>query len=99
MIELLTSRTWHRAEDLAVVDRGDRIVILNLGRLTSQPVVLEGSAAEIWRLIEDSDSETRLVGAVARTFDVQPAHIRGDVREFLLHLNDLGLITRSGVSQ
>jgi hypothetical protein len=98
MMRLLMGETWHRARDLAVVDRGDRVVILNLGRLSSAPVVLKGTAAEVWRLIDDATSETRLLGAVARTFDVHPGLVRDDVRDFLRHLSDLGLITRSGES-
>lgn len=98
MIHLLAKDTWHRARDLAVVDRGDRIVILNLGRLSSAPVVLEDTAAEVWRLIEDAFNETKLVGVVAEVFDVHPGLVRDDVRDFLRHLNDLGLITRSGES-
>lgn len=98
MIHLLAKDTWHRARDLAVVDRGDRIVILNLGRLSSAPVVLEDTAAEVWRLIEDAFNETKLVGVVSEVFDVHPGLVRDDVRDFLRHLNDLGLITRSGES-
>jgi len=97
MIHLLAAKdTWHRARDLAVVDRGDRVVILNLGRLSSAPVVLEDTAAEVWRLIDDAFNENRLVGAVAEVFDVHPGLVRDDVGAFLRHLHDLGLITRSG---
>ena len=99
MIRLLAAKdTWHRARDLAVVDRGDRVVILNLGRLSSAPVVLEDTAAEVWRLMDDAFSETRLVGVVAEAFDVHPGLVRDDVHDFLLHLNDLGLVTRAGES-
>jgi hypothetical protein len=99
MINLLAQDTWRRTQDIAVVDRGDRVVILNLDRLSSPPVVLEGSAARIWRLIDEAGSEASLVVEVARAFDVRPAEVRADVHEFLRHLHDLGLITRRGESR
>lgn len=94
MINLLARDTWHRAEDIAVIDRGDRVVILNLDRLSSPPVALEGSAADLWRLIDGDCSEASLVVAVARAFGVRPAEVRSDVHEFLRHLHELGLIAR-----
>lgn len=99
MIRLLVGQTYCRTQDLAVVDRGDRVVLLNLDRLSSPPVVLEGSAAEIWRLIDGKVSETGLVAAVSEAFDVRPAAVRDDVHDYLRHLHDLGLITRSGESR
>jgi hypothetical protein len=98
MTPVLTSPAWRRAEDIAVVEREDRVVVLNLDDLASPPVVLEGTAATIWRLLDQADTEATLVAAVAEAFDLVPATVREDVHAFLRHLNDLGLVTRSGES-
>ena len=96
MNALLSPSTWRRSADVAVVDHEDRVVALDLNNPSAPPVVLEGTAATIWHLLDAADTEVALVGAVARTFDVHPATIRADVHAFLLQLNDLGLVTRSG---
>ena len=96
MTDLLTNSVWRRSADIAVVEHDDRVVVLNLDDIAAAPVVLEGTAAIIWHLLEGEDSEVRLVGEVARAFQVHPADVRADVHAFLLQLNDLGLVTRSG---
>jgi hypothetical protein len=96
MTPVLTSPAWRRSEDIAVVEHDDRVVVLNLDDLGSAPVVLEGTAAVIWRLLDQADTEATLVAAVAEAFDIVPANVREDVHAFLRHLNDLGLVTRSG---
>ena len=93
MTDVLDHLTWHRSNDLAVVDHEDRVVALNLLDPAAPPVVLEGTAALIWRLLDETDTEVRLVGAVARAFHVHPAQVRGDVHAFLMHLKDLGFVT------
>jgi len=96
MTDVLTSRVWRRSTAVAAVEHEDRVVALDLSSPAAPPVVLEGTAALIWHLLGEEDSEVRLVGLVARAFQVHPAHVRADVHAFLLHLNDLGLVTRSG---
>ena len=96
MSALLGPGTWRRSADVAVVDHEDRVVALDLNHPSAPPVVLEGTAATIWHLLADADTEARLVAAVAETFNIDPAAVREDVHAFLLQLNDLGLVTRSG---
>lgn len=96
MSDVLTNRVWRRSSDMAVVELEGRVVALDLSSPAAPPVVLEGTAAMIWHLLAEEDSEVRLVGLVARAFHVHPAHVRADVHAFLLHLSDLGLVTRSG---
>lgn len=96
MSDVLINRVWRRSSDMAVVEHEGRVVALDLSSPAAPPVVLEGTAAMIWHLLAEEDSEVRLVGLVARAFHVHPAHVRADVHAFLLHLSDLGLVTRSG---
>lgn len=96
MSDVLTNSVWRRSGDIAAVEQDDRVVALDLSSPAAPPVVLEGTAATIWHLLAEEDSEVRLVGLVARAFRVHPIGVRADVHAFLLHLNDLGLVTRSG---
>lgn len=98
MTDVLTNTTWHRSSDIAVVSYEGRVVALNLATPSAPPVVFEGTAVHIWHLLETLDTEVRLVGAVARAYRVHPQDVRADVHAFLLQLNDLGLVTRSGDS-
>jgi len=96
MTDVLTNRVWRRSSDVAAVEHEDRVVALDLSAPAASPVVLEETAAMIWHLLGEERSEVRLVGLVARAFRVHPAQVQADVHGFLLHLSDLGLVTRSG---
>ena len=93
---LVRPGSWQRSADVAVIDHDDRVVALNLENPAAPPVVLEGTAATIWHLLDEAGTEIQLVGAVARAFNVHPATVRADVHAFLLHLSELGLASRSG---
>jgi hypothetical protein len=88
------TETWRRSADVAVVEHDDRVVLLDLSDPAAAPVVLDGTAAVLWRLLEDVDTEARLAGAVAREFQVHPSSVRGDIHDFLLQIQSLGLVTR-----
>lgn len=94
MTGLVAPDVWHRSADVAVVDHEDRVVALNLNELFAPPVVLEGTAATIWHLLDDVDTEDALVDAVARTYDVPPSSVGTHVHSFLVELSRLGLVVR-----
>jgi hypothetical protein len=90
---LIAPHIWRRSADVAVVDHEDRVVALNLNEPSAPPVVLEGTAATIWHLLDDFDTEEALVHAVARTYDVHPSSVGPHIHRFLLQVNHLGLVT------
>lgn len=98
MNEVLYACTWRRSPDVAVVEHEGRIVLLNLAAPAAVPVVLDGTAAVLWRLLEEVDTEVRLTGAVAREFRVHPSSIRSDVHHFLSQIHALGFVTRGDSS-
>lgn len=98
MNDLLTTGTWRRSSDIAVVEHEDRIVALDLCRPADPPVVLDGTAGVIWHLLEGVETEARLVAVVARTFGRPEAEVATHVGAFLLQLEALGLVTSAGES-
>jgi len=61
----MTARRWIPNPDVASVDDGDRVVIILLTDLgASGPRILSGSAAEIWRWLDHTESE--IVELIAR---------------------------------
>jgi hypothetical protein len=93
---------WVRASEIAVVDHGDRMVLLNLADLTRPlPQVLEGSGAMIWRALGDP-GEPRpfdvIVGDVAGSYSVESDAVAEDVRTYLAGLQDRGLAFEVGTT-
>ncbi|MGH3332593.1 MAG: PqqD family protein [Nocardioidaceae bacterium] len=86
--------TWQQADDIAVVDNDERVVILALGRPGEPPVVLSGSGARIWRCLDASCSQEQLVDRVAETYAVERDRIRAEVESFLAELQGLGVAVR-----
>jgi hypothetical protein len=81
------------ASTTAVVDaRHDEAAgpLVYVARLPSGPLlVLEGTAALIWRAVE---ADTDVVVSVARETGADPADIRSDVHSFLDELVQLGVV-------
>lgn len=72
-------------------DIDDEIIIMRLdnGELLS----LEGSGAQIWRLIDGHRDREALISSLAAAhFDVERQKLSGDVDAFLAQLRDAGLI-------
>lgn len=69
-------------EELAVVLGEDRVVLQDLERLTDPPLVLEGTAAEIWRLL-DGRSVDDIVAALVVVHGEPAAVIAPGVLAFL----------------
>lgn len=72
---------------LAVVDSGDRVVVLDPCRPERPPVILEGFAAEVWRRLT-SDPDARALCAAATDGGLSVDH----VTTFLASLADADLV-------
>jgi len=85
-----------KRESIAVVEEPDRAVILDLEGPTATPLLLEGSAFDIWNEI-DGDSDTAdIVLQLSRRLGIDPDQIQADVESFLLGLEMEHLISRTG---
>jgi signal transduction histidine kinase len=87
-----TGARWHHSPDAAWVDRGDRVMALDLARPGARPQALEGVAAVIWRLLDQPRSVDALLEALATDFaGADPDRMRHDVEQFLSDLAVAGL--------
>jgi hypothetical protein len=68
--------------ELGVVRREGRVVVQDLDRLGDPPLVLTGSAEEIWQLL-DGRSVEEVVAALVAVHAVEADVIRPDVEAFL----------------
>lgn len=84
-----------RSSELAVVDSGDRVAVLNLERLAQPPAVMEGTGAAVWQAIGDGGTLAEVTARVAATYEVPPAAIEADVAAFVESLLELGLVSVS----
>ena len=89
-----TGTRWRHSPDAAWVDRGDRVMALDLARPRARPQALEGVAAVIWRLLDEPRSIDGLLTALAADFGgAEPDRMRRDVEQFLADLTATGLAT------
>jgi len=51
-VDVWGEQRHHRQVDLAEVQTGDRVVVLNLARPSDAPIILSGSASQVWVLID-----------------------------------------------
>ena len=87
------SGALRRSSELAVVERDDHAVILDLRRLDApDPIHLDGTALEIWRAIDGTRDRAAIVEAVASAYGVDSADVEVDVAAFLDDLERRGLI-------
>lgn len=85
---------WRKRDDVAVVDSGDRVVVLNLSeRASGVPRALEGTGGDIWRLIDGVRSDEELIRELSDSYRVSAATISADVRAFLSQLEQEGLVS------
>ena len=68
---------WRRSEDVAHVESPGRVALLHLGHLERPPMILEGSSAVIWDLLDGDRDQAALTQAVAEHFDVARDRDRG----------------------
>ena len=83
---------WRRADDLAFVESPDRVVLILLRQLERPPLILEGSAAAIWSVLDDRRTTDEVVEQVAHLHAVEGLDIHDDVASFLGVLQDEGLV-------
>jgi hypothetical protein len=76
---------WCRSPDVAFVDDGERVVLLDLrGPANSRPQLLTGTAAAIWRVIAEPRPTAHIVGEVSSPAAGKAAHdVERDVVAFL----------------
>ena len=89
----MTGRAIRRSSELAVVERPDHAVILDL-RLLDKPdqMHIDGTALAIWRAIDGQRDRTAIVAAVASVYRVSSEDVEPDVASFLDDLERRGLI-------
>ena len=91
---------WRKSALLAEVaeEDGQRFALLSLER--RRPVVLAGSAAVIWALLEGPRSETDIVGELRRLYgNDESCDMPGQVKAFLTQLEGQGLIEVAGSAE
>jgi Coenzyme PQQ synthesis protein D (PqqD) len=87
---------WTRSTDVAVVDDGDRVVVLDLRALhAAHPLVMEGPAAAIWHALSQRRTAEQVTAAVAVDFGLPATEVEADVVTFLATLQERGLATVS----
>lgn len=86
---------WYRSPDVAFVDDGERVVVLNLADLGfERPRLLVGPAALIWRALDGRRGVDEITAAVHRVAGTT-AGVRKDVLDFLEVLRDERLVHRA----
>lgn len=86
-------RWVRRPEDVAFVDDGeDRVAMLDLLHLADPPIVLEGTSAAIWRLLDEPRSVAEVAAVLAEAYDAPPADVAAGVEAFLSDLSARGLV-------
>ena len=83
---------WRRVDHAAYVDSGDRVVDLDLDHLDLPPYIFEGSAAAVWACFDGDLTEAETVSELAEAYQVEPAVVAVDVRQFVDRLRTLGLV-------
>jgi hypothetical protein len=68
----------------------DRVLVLPDGAIT--PLVLSGSAAVVWDLVEQPATLSDLVQALAEIYEEDADRIEADLRASLDEMKDLGVI-------
>jgi hypothetical protein len=83
---------WKRGGLVAEVrtESQARVALLHLD--ATQPVVLEGTAATIWNLIDGQRSEQSILAELAATFEDRSGQMRAQVEDFLASLEAQRLI-------
>jgi hypothetical protein len=88
----MTGARWRRAEAVAHTDDGQRVVVLNLDEPEVGPRLLAGSAAAVWRALEEPRTTRELAdlvgGGAGQGAD---AEVVEDVQAFLEALHGEGL--------
>lgn len=68
---------------VAISMNGDRVTLLDLDHLDRPPVVLEGSAAAVWRAVDGTSTDDELCADLADAYGVTAGELAGDVLALL----------------
>lgn len=92
-----TVRWQRRPDDVAFVDdEADRVAMVDLLRLADPPIVLEGTSAAIWRLLETPRTVDEITMHLSDLYAAPQADIRAGVDAFMTDLASRGLAVRAG---
>lgn len=86
----MTSAIRKLVDNFTEADIDDEIIIMRLD--TGELLGLDGTSAEIWRLIDGARDREELIGALASNYEMGRRQLAHDVGEFLDQLKDAGLI-------
>jgi hypothetical protein len=86
-------RWVRRPADIAFVDDGaDRVAMLDLLHVADPPIVLEGTSAAIWRLLQQPISVPELSARLAEQYAAPVDVVAAGVESFLADLAARGLV-------
>jgi len=75
----------------------DEVVLINMG--TGNYYSIDGTAADIWGLIENGCALDAIVGYVSRKYRVDNKDIKKDIGEFISEIQNEGLIVVGGSAE
>ncbi len=78
--------------DLAQVAGPGRVALVDLRNPGEAPVILQGSAAVVWTMLDGARDLDAVVAAVAAEYGVAPAEVEAGVRSFVDDLIARGLV-------
>ncbi len=83
---------WHHCDHVAQVrtQRGSRVALLHLD--AARPVVLEGTAAAIWDLIDGRRAQAGVIAELEASFEDAAGRLGAQVESFLISLEAQRLI-------
>lgn len=68
-----------------------RVVLLRLAPLDATPLVLEATAADIWRMWRAHADRGHVIATLAEDYAVDPSVLAPDVHRLLDQLSELGI--------
>ena len=91
----MTELVWRVSADVACVQSpdGGRVAVLHLEQ--DVPIILTGTAASVWNVLDGTRTETELIDELARDYGTDAAAIHGDVVALIHELSSSGMITQS----
>ncbi|MEP6626121.1 MAG: PqqD family protein [Acidimicrobiia bacterium] len=85
---------WVRNPEL--ITRRGAFGVLVLAPHGDQPILLEGTGVNVWDALSEPKTEVELAGELARTFDVDVATVRADLRVALDRLETTSVVVPTG---
>jgi hypothetical protein len=92
VIPVVAGTVWRHKETVAHVDSHERTALLDLDHLDRPPMILEGSGAVVWQLIDGERDVDALVAEVASYYDESEDTVGPGVRAFLEELEARRLV-------